>query len=116
MRPNGLHSLRELRLRILDDMALVQYAIVPVHILETGDVVANNLIRGNDNVVLLQLLDCLAFDLDVMAARADSSAPDGGYSAFQKSVLDHANELEDEAVIAIYPSPIEYAKPGTHVC
>ena len=60
MSADAFDSLRKLSLRILDDMALVQYAIVPVHILETGDVVANNLIRGNDNVVLLQLRQELA--------------------------------------------------------
>ena len=46
-----LHGLRKLRPRVLDDMAFVKDAIVPVHWFQLRYVVPDHRIRGNDDVV-----------------------------------------------------------------
>lgn len=54
VRANGLDRLRELRLRILDDVSLVQNTVMPVHLLERIDIVPNDFVRGDDDIVLLE--------------------------------------------------------------
>jgi len=49
-----LHGFGQLGLRILDDVTLVENAIVPLDSFQIGDVVANNLVGGYHNVILGQ--------------------------------------------------------------
>ena len=49
---DALHGFSQLGLRILDDVTLVENAIVPFDSLKVADVVANHLIGGYHNVVL----------------------------------------------------------------
>ena len=49
------HGFSQLGLRILDDMTLVENAIVPLDSLQILDVVANHLVGGYNNVVLGEL-------------------------------------------------------------
>ena len=50
-----LHGFSQLGFRVLDDMTLVENAIVPFDGSQIVDVVANHLIGGYHNVVLRQL-------------------------------------------------------------
>ena len=52
---NTLHSLREFSFRILDNVTLIQNAVVPVQVLEACNVVANYFIRSNHDVVRFNL-------------------------------------------------------------
>jgi len=47
-----LHGFSQLGLRILDDVTLVENAIVPLDSLQIADVVANHLVGGYHNIVL----------------------------------------------------------------
>ena len=49
-----LHSFGQLCLRILDNVTLVENAIVPLDSFQVGDVVANHLVGGYYNVILGQ--------------------------------------------------------------
>ena len=50
-----LNGLRKLRLRILDDVAFIKNAVMPVHVLEAVDIVPNDLVRGDHDVVGFEL-------------------------------------------------------------
>jgi len=49
-----LHGFSQLSLRILDDVTLVENAVVPFDSLQIADVVANHLVGGYRNVILGQ--------------------------------------------------------------
>lgn len=57
IRPKELDGLGELGLAVLDDVALVEDAIVPGEPLELGNVVSNNVVRHDDDIVLGDLAE-----------------------------------------------------------
>lgn len=54
---NAFHRLGQLRFRVLDDVTFIQNAVMPVHRLQTGNIVPDDLVRGNHNVVVRQFLE-----------------------------------------------------------
>lgn len=55
--PERLDSLSELGLAVLDDVALVEDAVVPSNVAQDRDVVSDHLVRHDDHVVLCDLGD-----------------------------------------------------------
>ncbi len=51
------HGLRHFRLDVLDKMPFVQDAIHPIEIGKLTGIVADDILRGDDNVALAQLLE-----------------------------------------------------------
>ena len=49
-----LHGFGQLGLRILDDVTLVENAIVPLDCFQVGDIVSNHLVGGYHDVILRQ--------------------------------------------------------------
>lgn len=52
---DALDGLRQLGLRVLDDVTFIEDAVVPVDVLQARDVVPDDLIRSNHDIVGLQL-------------------------------------------------------------
>lgn len=52
---NRLDRLRKFRLRILDNVALIKNAVMPIHLLQRVDIIPDDFVRGDDDVVVLQL-------------------------------------------------------------
>lgn len=52
---DALDCLGEFGLCVLDDVAFIEDAVVPIKLLQSGNLVTDNLIRRYDNVVLFQL-------------------------------------------------------------